>query len=96
MTDLNLTHIRNIRREKNFSQVYLASKLGITQKAYSDLENGKTCLSFERMKKLADTLQTTIGELCPIRCNCKADSRQFYQLKQYLADQNIPLPKKFK
>ena len=39
MTELK--HIRNIRRKKNLSQEYIALELGTSQKAYSDLENGK-------------------------------------------------------
>jgi len=46
MANLDLKHIRSLRRDKNLSQEYVAFELGISQKAYSDLENGKTCLSF--------------------------------------------------
>lgn len=96
MANLDLKQIRSLRRDKNLSQDYVASKLNITQKAYSDLENGKSCLSFEKMEVLATIFQVSVGDLCPITCNCKADSKQLHQLKQHLADQNIPLPKKFK
>lgn len=75
MTDLNTTQIRNIRLKKNLSQEFVAFKLGVSQKAYSDLENGKTCLNYEKTKLLAEVLQTSIGKLCPVRCNYKEDSK---------------------
>lgn len=39
-----LETLRRVRREKDFSQEYIAEKLNLTQKAYSDIENGKTTL----------------------------------------------------
>lgn len=89
--------LREIRLKKNLSQEYIALELGISQKAYSDLENGKTSLSFKKMETIANILQTPVGDLCPsTTCNCKADSKQLQQLKKYLADQSISIPKKFK
>ena len=35
-------NLRKIRREKDLTQEYIAFELGISQKAYSDIENGKT------------------------------------------------------
>ena len=37
-------NLRKIRRDKNYSQEYLANLLNISQKAYSDIEQGKTSL----------------------------------------------------
>ena len=35
-------NLRKIRREKDLTQEYMAFELGISQKAYSDIQNGKT------------------------------------------------------
>ncbi|WP_240668967.1 helix-turn-helix domain-containing protein [Flavobacterium columnare] len=40
-------NLRRLRREKNFSQEYIANLLEISQKAYSDIEQGKTTLKSE-------------------------------------------------
>ena len=46
-------NIRNIRRNNNLSQEFIAFELGISQKAYSDIENHKTILkSWVRMFSL--------------------------------------------
>ena len=38
------TRIKNLREKKNYTQDYLAQKLGITQKAYSKIEANQTRL----------------------------------------------------
>ena len=41
-------NLRKIRREKDLTQEYIAFELGISQKAYSDIENGKTKINQNR------------------------------------------------
>ncbi|MGA0556314.1 helix-turn-helix domain-containing protein [Larkinella sp. VNQ87] len=50
-TDLTDKMLR-LRHLFGYSQEFLALQLGITQSAYSQLENGKSKLSLKRMKKL--------------------------------------------
>lgn len=51
--------IRNIREEKNYSQQYVGAKLGITQKAYSKLENGESRMSVDQLLKIGEILETS-------------------------------------
>lgn len=62
--------LRKRRRELNYSQEYLAEELGITQKAYSDIENGKTLLKIKFQSKLAAILGLIPDEICPIAASC--------------------------
>src|ERR1700760_503447 len=53
--------LRLLREYRNYSQEYIAEKLGITQNAYSRIENNQTRLTTERLEKLA-----VILEICPL------------------------------
>jgi transcriptional regulator with XRE-family HTH domain len=48
--------IKKIREIKNISQDYVAKHLGITQTAYSNIENGKTKVDDIKLKKIASAL----------------------------------------
>jgi transcriptional regulator with XRE-family HTH domain len=54
--------LKQIRLKKNYSQEYVASKIGLSQKAYSKIENNETRLSVETLLVLSDILQTPIAE----------------------------------
>lgn len=51
-----LLQIRLRRQELGFSQEYLAKKLGISQAAYSKVENGKSSLTVRYLDELSDIL----------------------------------------
>lgn len=55
--------ISNIRKEKNMTQIELADKLGITDRAISKWENGRGLPDLSLMKPLCDELGITINEL---------------------------------
>ena len=48
-----LEKIRKLRINLNYTQEYVAFCLGITQKAYSKIESGKSQLTVERLLQLA-------------------------------------------
>ena len=52
--------LKKVRLEKNFSQDYLAKKLGLTQKAYSKIENNETKLNVDVLQRLAEILEVPI------------------------------------
>jgi len=58
--------IRIIRETNGFSQEYVASKLEITQQAYSNIEKNPENASVKRLKQISDVLSvpvtTLIGE----------------------------------
>ena len=55
--------LRLLREFRNYSQEYIAEKLGITQHAYSRIENNLTKLTAERLEKLAVILNIPPLEL---------------------------------
>lgn len=48
--------IRQIRQQKEYSQEFMAAKLGISQAAYSKIENGETEITFTRLVSIARLL----------------------------------------
>ena len=66
--------LRLFREFRNYSQEYVAEKLGITQTAYSRIENNQTKVTADRLSQLADILNVPISELLSdkepvIQCN---------------------------
>ena len=55
--------IANVRKEKKLTQKNLADKLGITDRAISKWENGKSLPDLSLLKPLCDALDITINEL---------------------------------
>ena len=55
--------IRRFREMHNYSQKYVASKMGISQNAYSKIENNITQLTVEHLKKLSSILEVSIFDL---------------------------------
>jgi transcriptional regulator with XRE-family HTH domain len=56
-------NIRNKREKLNYTQEYLATKLGISQNAYSKIELGYTKITVERLFQIAEILETDLIEL---------------------------------
>ncbi len=55
--------IREIRTQKNLSQEYLASYLGVDTSSYHRLERGVSPLSIQRLEKIVEALDMTLPEL---------------------------------
>jgi transcriptional regulator with XRE-family HTH domain len=55
--------LRVLREFRNYSQEYIAEKLGITQNAYSRIENNQTKMTAERLGRLAIILNIPPMEL---------------------------------
>ncbi|WP_343665281.1 helix-turn-helix transcriptional regulator [Chryseobacterium mucoviscidosis] len=49
--------IRRLRREKDFSQDYMAEILEISQPQYSRIENGESSIDLEKTSKIAEILE---------------------------------------
>ncbi len=63
-TNQNLgERIKRLREERNYSQQYLAQKLGVSQKAYSKIETNQTKLSVDSLLKIAEVLETSINKI---------------------------------
>jgi len=57
------TVIRHYRELRNLSQKYIATKMGISQNAYSKIENNITQLTVNHVKQLSEILQVPITDL---------------------------------
>ena len=53
--------IKHYRELKNYSQKYVASKMGISQNAYSKIENNITQLTVHHIKELSKILEVPIN-----------------------------------
>lgn len=58
-----LESIHSLRRIREYSQDFMAYKLGISQNAFSKLESGKTPLTMERFFRIAELLQVSPVDL---------------------------------
>jgi transcriptional regulator with XRE-family HTH domain len=60
---MNYGHLRKLWELRNYTQEYVAAELGISQNAYSMLENGKTAMKVDQLLLLAKVLDTDPNEL---------------------------------
>ncbi len=49
--------IKQIRELKNFTQEYVAQKLGLSTRAYSKIETGETQLTINRLNEISEVLE---------------------------------------
>jgi len=55
--------IKSIRELRNYTQEYMAQRLGMTQAGYSKIETGKTDLSYANLQKIAHILEVRIEDI---------------------------------
>lgn len=55
--------IKSIRELKNFTQEFMADKLGITQAAYSKIESGQTKLTMNKIVDIATIFEMDVNDL---------------------------------
>jgi transcriptional regulator with XRE-family HTH domain len=55
--------IKKYREMRNYSQKYVASKIGMSQNAYSKIENNITQLTVHHVKELSKILEVPITDL---------------------------------
>ncbi|KPE51932.1 helix-turn-helix domain-containing protein [Chryseobacterium indologenes] len=90
-------NIRKIRRSKDFTQEYMAFEMGISQKAYSDIENSKVKINLEILTKISDILEIKPSDICSISHKCGTDGyeERYQGLLEYMKKNNIAVPKEF-
>ena len=57
------TKLRKLRMEKGYKQEYMAEVLNISQKTYSNMENDKSSISIDTLKKIAEEYKIDLMEL---------------------------------
>ena len=65
--------LKYVRINMNYTQEYLAYKLGISQKSYSDLESGKTKMKEKYLVKICELYELTPDYFCNLSCSCNAN-----------------------
>jgi len=73
------TVVRRYREMKNYSQKYVASKMNISQNAYSKIENNLTQLTVHHVKQLSEILEVPISDL--LRDEFEIHKPHFFQKK---------------
>ncbi len=58
-----MSRLKELRKEKGFTQIKIQMLTGIDQSDYSKLENGKRYFTFEQLRKLALALDTSMDYL---------------------------------
>ena len=69
-----MNRLKDLREENDLLQKDLAKKLGLTQRNYSYIETGKTMLTEDILKKIADYYNTSIDYLL-----CRTDKKEPYK-----------------
>ena len=60
---MKMSRLKNLRKERGFTQIKMQMLTGIDQADYSKIENGKRYLSFEQCKRIALALNTSMDYL---------------------------------
>ena len=58
-----MSRVKELRKEKGFTQIKMQMLTGIDQSDYSKIENGKRYMTFEQCRKLALALDTSMDYL---------------------------------
>ena len=58
-----MTQMKQLRKEKGYSQVKMQMLTGIDQSDYSKIETGKRNMTFEQCRRIADALETSMDYL---------------------------------
>lgn len=71
--------------------------MGISQKAYSDIENSKVKINLEILTKISDILEIRPSDICSISHKCGTDGFEdkYQSLLEYMKKNNISIPKEF-
>lgn len=56
-------NIKSIRELKNYTQEYMAFRLGITQTGYSKMERNGSRISFEKLEEIAVVFEMDLGSI---------------------------------
>ncbi|MBU3680433.1 MAG: helix-turn-helix transcriptional regulator [Flavobacterium sp.] len=85
------TKIKQIRELKNFTQEYMAQKLGLSTRAYSKIESGETQLTINRLNEIS-----AIMGVPPMEVLGFDDKQVFNNCKQdgYIGINHISIPDK--
>ncbi len=89
-------NIRKIRRSKDFTQEYMAFEMGISQKAYSDIENSKVKINLDILTRISKILEIRPSDICSISDQCGSNGNdyehKYRDLLEYLKKNGMDIP----
>ena len=87
-------NIRKIRRDKDYTQEYMAFEMGISQKAYSDIENSKVKINLDILTKISAVLNIKPSDICSIsdQCSGRHYESKYNELLDFIKKNNISVP----
>jgi transcriptional regulator with XRE-family HTH domain len=83
--------LRLLRLKCNLTQENVAFELGISQKAYSKIENGQVRLTQDKVTTLSKVFNVSTSELCNF-CDKSLNNSKFSLLLKYLKSKEISIP----
>lgn len=72
--------IATLRKEKGMTQLELAQKLGVTDKAVSKWERDLSCPDINSLPKLAEVLGVTVDELMQTKIKPQEDKKEWTRI----------------
>lgn len=80
-----MSRLRDLRKERGFTQVKMQMLTGIDQSDYSKIEQGKRWYTYEQCKRIAIALNTSMDYLAGI-----TDVKKPYQRPKEIKDNELP------
>lgn len=71
-----MSRLKDLRKERGYTQIKMQMLTGIDQSDYSKIENGKRYYTFEQCKKIAKALNTSMDYLAELTDEKKPYSRK--------------------
>ncbi|MES2779577.1 MAG: helix-turn-helix transcriptional regulator [Bacteroidota bacterium] len=96
LSNILVENIRKARKQKQFSQEYMAVKLGISQPAYSDIENERVRFPIEKIERFAEILECPTHTLFDgiLQNDIKEQEGKINPLEQLILFEDIQFIKK--
>lgn len=73
----NMSRLKDLRKERGFTQVKMQMLTGIDQSDYSKIENGKRYYTFEQCVRIAKALNTSMDYLAGLTDEKKPYPRNY-------------------
>ncbi len=94
--------IKSLRELRNYSQSYMAKELGISQKAYSNIETNVTDVTVSRLDEIAKLLDVSLTQILNLNeekifqniFNNQDESKNTYTINNNHANEKIELYEK--
>lgn len=89
--------IKQLRKDKGWTQEYLSELVGLNTKSILRIENGKTFPSIENLEKIAQVFKVEISDLFENKANADKDILKslIFEIVNKLNDEKMSIAYKF-